>query len=1771
MRIRLLFAALVLLILLSASLARPTWPNNRFLQSLVAQLDAWRQARPEDKVYLQTDRPFYRPGETIWFSAQVREGSTLQASQQSQVLRVELLGPKGNVLKAYQLIAQQGVAQGDYSLGDEAPGGLYTLRAYTQWQQNDPNPAIFETQLTVQRVVLPRLKMKLDFQRKAYGPGAEVLADLSLQQNNQQPLAGHAFRYVVTRDGHPWLDGQGQTDPQGNALLRFALSPTLTSADLLLNVMIGYQGQTESISRAVPVVLNQLSLAFFPEGGDLVRSLPGRVAFRATDAHGKPADIAGVVLDRDGQEVTRFESFHQGMGAFALTPASRQRYQVRITEPQGVDSLYDLPSALNQGYGLHVQQIDRESVTLALRSSHPQTLSLIATVRGNSYFTAEVPVTKGQQLVEVPLAPFPIGVAQFTLFDSQGIERCERLAFVNRHRQLQIEVETNQAKYLPREAVEVTLTTRDEAGRPVPADLALSVVDDQLLSFADDKSSHLLSWLLVESEIQGKVEEPRFYVDPEEEKAEEALDYLLMTAGWRRFSWAQRREDAADPVAFAAEPAVIHGKVWGPNGQPLPKARVRVGDAPVEIRSDAQGEFHLHDVDLSEPTAIWVQSPDMQWEQRFWPQRYGDTLACHLGMIQGRILDEQGEPLLGATVCLLDRHRKVRYGAYTDDHGDFSFRRGPEVGREGTLSISYIGYQTDTMAIANWINHTTHTLTLRPGGHFDEVVVMGYSSQKRSSITSSISSQPAREKKTARVDQPSPPAPPEPEFIEGEADAESDLPAPVAPIPADEAERMRIADPDLSPKQQEELRRLQQSIARVSAKQQRIEAAPDISEVLSADEAPTPINLDQIQAQIGYPAAAVQANIQGTVMVRMQVDAKGTYLSHRIQAGHPLLQQAVEAHVRQLAFSPWIEAGRPKSFFVNVPFRFNLPADRPQAGPIHRLPTQDRRILTTGQPGPINLGKVWAHIDYPKIARDAGIQGEVRFRVLINAQGQYVRHELLAQAHPILTQAVEPFLDELSYHAETSQDSLTWIEVPFRFELTDPSELRLQSYQLGFQSAPQQMPYHRVRQFPVPAYAGPVQPGELRDDFRSTIYWNGHVQTGQDGHATLRFPTSDALTSFRLTVEGLSRSGLPGRAETVIFTQKPLALQARLPVQLVAQDTLRLPLTVLNHSAQPMTAELSYRIPEALQALAKLPTRLRLQAGETKTLYLPLLAVGPQGDGRLELRVSGGGFDDAVAQTLRIVPRGYPREQAFSGQSLTASHQPDIRHLVPGSLRGSLTVFPSVAGEIMEGLAGMLREPHGCFEQTSSTTYPNLLVLNYLESTGQADPALRERALGLIERGYQRLTSFECQNGGYEWFGKGPGHEGLTAYGLMEFVDMAKVWGGVDPAMVKRTADWLLSRRNGQGGFKRNPRALHQFGLTDSATMSTYVTWALTEAGYLNLSQEIDFAYRTALESRQPYCLGLAANALLNVGRREEARELLRLLQQDQQDDGQWVHAAAWRSAPGSSGQALSVETAALALSAMLKDPQSDRATMLRSVGYLRSQRNARGSFGSTNSTVLALRALVAFAQASQELEEDGRVEVWVNGQAVAGVDYQAGRREPIVMEGLAAFLGDGKQPVTVRFVGTKVPLPYTLGLTWHTSLPESDATCAVGLAVDLTQTELAMGETVRLTAHVRNRREEGQPMTIARLALPAGLGWQPWQLKQLQEKGQVAFYEVIDQELVLYWRQMAPGEEKEIRLDVKAELPGRYAAAASQAYLYYTDELRSWVALPAVDIHRSE
>ena len=713
-----------------------------------------------------------------------------------------------------------------------------------------------------------------------------------------------------------------------------------------------------------------------------------------------------------------------------------------------------------------------------------------------------------------------------------------------------------------------------------------------------------------------------------------------------------------------------------------------------------------------------------------------------------------------------------------------------------------------------------------------------------------------------------------------------------------------------------------------------------------------------------------------------------------------------------------------------------------------------------------------------------------------------------------------------------------------------------------------------VRVFPVPqytkAYDGP------RSDFRETIYWNPTVQTNAEGIAEVAFVASDAVTAFRATAEGFSAGGAPGAGQLAIKSKLPLTLDARLPLEVTAGDHVRLPITLANETDDTIDASFAANFGAAFKIANNPNATLHLVGGERRSLFVALEVVaGAGGDGEVALAVTARGLKDELKKTIRVVPRGFPFEVSASGTAKPGEPSRNELRLagaMPGSIQATVTMYPSPIASMTKGMEGMIHEPGGCFEQTSSTNYPNIMILGYLNASDAADPALVQRTQGVLDKGYKLLTGYETKQRGYEWFGQTPGHEALTAYGLMEFADMAKVYD-VDPAMVARTADWLMSRRDRKGGFTRSTTALDTFGRASEATTNAYIMWALAEAKRtVGMDQELAAQRSLGASSSDPYLVALAANTNLIVAPKSaESAVIVKRLAGMQAKDGSF--AGAKESITMSGGESLAIETTALATLAMLKAANGEYASGVRTaVDYLNAKRGGYGQWGNTQATILGLKALAAYSETMRQMQTGGRATLIVNGKPTKTIEFDRGHKAALVWDDIAGALASGDNVIEVKLDTDRsqaVALPYSIAVEYRSAQPQSSPRAKVSVTTRLLAGHAKMGEAVTVRAHIENTTSSGIPMTLARIGIPGGTVFQTWQLKELRDNGAIDFYETRPREVIVYWRALAPAAKRDLDLNLLAAVPGTYEAPASAAYLYYTAEDKAWAPAVKLEIDR--
>lgn len=1655
-------------------------------------------ARPVYVTHLVTDKPLYKPGETVRFRSLTLDRSSLRPPEQDTHLKFRLRDPgdaviplgegNGRVLVGTQPVIGpdrrpvRGVGVGEFTLGSDAAGGEYKLDLFETVRETGREVLLETRKFIVNRYVPDVFEKKLEFDGKSYGPGDVVQARIEVSRTAGGPMKDAKAVVVAGADGrtiHELKDQKFALVTEGSTTkavlnVRFKLPADLfdkapkkdVPPNATLSVNIADGSDAEAIVRPIPLVTKNLAVEFFPEGGDLIEGVPGRVYFQVRTAHGKPADLKGHITDGAGNVVevatltdAEHEGVNRGHGVFTLTPKPGTKYFLKIATPTGIieptKDGFPLPTAKADGVALTALDTVTDkggAIRVKLHAATgPKTLHVGAYARGRLIAHQKLDVEAGKP-VEVSLKGDDTagGVTRITVFEeprgeapgrAQLVPRAERLVYRKPGEQLTVSVTPDKTRYTPAGKVRLEVAAVNEQQKPTPAVLLVGVVNSSVIRMADNKTDRLLpTHVLLSGEVKHPAElEHADFLLTDHPKAGVALDLLLGTQGWRRF--AEQTGAAADAAdrADVDRMLVAHGqrttapvelykleeqRVAAEFGPKLEQAHIVLATAQSSVNQGGGGDPGLAAKAASASAAAITADIERA--------RASAALTGHKERL-GELGAKAARVLLVALVLvglfLLVKTALIRSATKPVGSRRPYFVGGGIVAVCGLLLLAVSVYMADTNATAARIQ--------REGAAHGGVAMM-------------------------------------------DAGGAQNMPAPRAPW-IQKIREFEAVGAD-------------RGLAEFAA----VPAAPPGAMGGSGGVAPPsgPRVGSGFVGRSGSPAKQPAPNMDPRPGNRPMVAASSA-------DGRKQLEDALRGR------------GRGMGGF---------------GGGIGGIGGINGGI--GGGIGGIGGGGIGG---FPGAGGGAGMMPG-------------------------------PGGPGMGFGAGRAPGGLP----------NDP-----------FGDDPARLP--AVLPFVVREYAHQRDPalGEVRADFTETVFWHPVLVLPEAGKTTVEFQLSDDIARYQVLVAGHTTDGRIGAVTKTIEARKPFSLDPKLPLEISHTDTVDVPVRVTNDSDDPRTVTFTVT-PHGLKADGGLQGTIDLAANKSGRKVFRMKSDQLQGDAAVAIAGASKGADgDSIQRVIRVVPDGFPGVGSVSdmieGRARGGVRLP--KDLVPGTLKVRLEVYPTSMADLVKGLDGLLREPHGCFEQTSTTNYPNTLILDYLNQSNQANPDTARRAKELLDRGYARLTTFECPDTpgkvkhGFEWFGAADmQHEALTAYGLLQFKDMARVHQ-VDPELIKRTQAFLLSRRDGTGGFRQNPRALHSWGASKQV-VNAYIVWALVEsdpddAERMDLRKEIDALKVEALNEgsaggKDAYFVALVANVLLHRGDREAAHRLLDRLQEKHAKDGPVTGAVT--SVTSSRGRDLEIETTALALLGWLRANDPKYATTVKAATkWISQQRGGYGGFGSTQSTIMALKALTLHAKKSARPAEAGDLKVLVGGKEVAARRFTEQDVEVIGLDvpNPEAVLKPGERTEVEIVTSAKQPYPFALSYAYTTLTPVSAEKCAVSLNTKLARTTATEGETVPLSVTLENRVKQGHGMAVAVIGLPAGMKV-PTDMKQLtdlREKGTISYFELRGREVILYWRELAPEQKVALSIDLVCDVPGVYRGPASRGYLYYDADHKHWVEPLAVTI----
>jgi uncharacterized protein YfaS (alpha-2-macroglobulin family) len=703
--------------------------------------------------------------------------------------------------------------------------------------------------------------------------------------------------------------------------------------------------------------------------------------------------------------------------------------------------------------------------------------------------------------------------------------------------------------------------------------------------------------------------------------------------------------------------------------------------------------------------------------------------------------------------------------------------------------------------------------------------------------------------------------------------------------------------------------------------------------------------------------------------------------------------------------------------------------------------------------------------------------------------------------------------------------------------------------------------------------AGEGDSPRVRSFFPETLYTNAALITDGQGRASIRVPVADSITTWRVTSLASTARGLLGSSTAPIRVFKDFFVDLDLPASITEGDIVSVPVAVYNYmpGAQQVSLDLRQDPWFALDS-DNASKQVEVGAGEVTVAYFRLKAA-KIGEQQLQVtaRLGGGAAGregDAVARTVNVLPNGEERAIVINERLEQAAAKDVVipAGAIPDASKIFLKLYPGALSQVVEGLDSILQMPGGCFEQTSSSTYPNVLVMDYLKASKKLTPEIQAKAEGYISLGYQRLVTFEVKGGGFSWFGQAPANKILTAYGLMEFSDMSRVHE-VDPRLIERTQGWLAGQQQPDGSFKPdasfiNEGATNRYN-TDVTRITAYIGWALAATGYKGEAVERarQFVASHVTGKEDAYTLAVIANFAADYGR-----------------DKAWVEAATnalaakvtegpktafWKQegeTPTSAREnSADLETTALAAQALLKSGQKSGLAK-KALDYLTANKDALGNWQTTQATILSLKAFLLSFTKGTNADTAGTVEVSVDGQSVQRVEITRDNNDLLHLVDLKAYTHAGSHKINLAFAGKGSMQYQIVGRYYVPWAQRVDAGEREPLSIDVTydRTRLAQDEVAKATVRVQNNTAARAKMIMVDLGIPPGFEPSGEDFAALvdatREKagGRLEKFTITARQVILYFDGLNARQRVEFSFRLRAKFPVRAQTFSSRVYEYY-------------------
>lgn len=675
----------------------------------------------------------------------------------------------------------------------------------------------------------------------------------------------------------------------------------------------------------------------------------------------------------------------------------------------------------------------------------------------------------------------------------------------------------------------------------------------------------------------------------------------------------------------------------------------------------------------------------------------------------------------------------------------------------------------------------------------------------------------------------------------------------------------------------------------------------------------------------------------------------------------------------------------------------------------------------------------------------------------------------------------------------------------------------------------------------------------VRNVFLESLAFIPEIVT-QNGRVETAIPISDNITTWNIQTIGNTKDGEIGSSSSSFKVFKEFFVDFSLPQNSVVSDKVEIPVTLYNYTENSMNINLDVKTNE-WSNIGEYTKMVDVPAKSTAIVYVPL-ELKKDGNNTLRIESKSGELTDIVEKSFNVNINGFRKEEMALSGSFSENYSQDMifnENAIEGSKNIKVKLYPAPILQVIDGIEGMLKLPTGCFEQTSASLYPDVLVLKYLDKNNINHQELREKALNYIEKGYQKLLTYEVKgvDGGYSLYGHSPAEPVITAFGLMEMKELSDVYT-IDENIIPDMIDYLFSKQKTNGSFDDiHSTYIGGAESTDDLAMNAYIIWALSEVcpEDKRLDKSVEYLEKQLEDMEDNYTLALIANVFANTNN-ENTKDLIKQLNKNIEIDNDKAYLTSkLRDYYGSRGRYQTIQTTAL-YSMVLSKTKENENTNSQLVNYLLNSKRPSGTWGTTQSTIIALQAINRY-NSNNDISKQ-KITVNLNGEEkIIDVDENALDVYEVEFNNVSnenkIEIGLEKGKITYEVI-KEYYVPYTENL--NKEYPQ------ILVEQNITQTA-KVNDNINQELTVRNNSGEYIENALVQINIPQGCSVNEESLSMLVHNNLIDKYEYNYEKINLYLRKFSNKKEIILNISYKSLYPESVTASAVIAYDYYNPEVQ--------------